>query len=430
MNTDAQHTLLQKAGTHASHGRFSEARDCLKELLKDNPDFVDALGMLGNIEKTDQNFAAAIQAFQEIIAVQPENPWPYYDLGQVFELDKDFDQAVKSYLKAWKLDRKNARFALYAGYAFWQTGDHDQALQIWSIGSDQDPIVRTAHLIDRADSNTKLRSKLADQELRRHFTQLSASGMKQHGNPERLQSSVWPQTHFGEVRYSSNNQKPYMFYAPDLDQVPVFDRAHVPWAKALEDCTKSISEELRDYLQSRDNPGIPYVEHNDSLSEAWQKLNKKDGWNAVHLYKDAKAQDCLAQFPQTRKALENVPLVEMFGTPMEVFFSILKPDSHIPPHFGLSNSRCTAHLPLIVPTDCNIRVADHVHHWRPGELFLFDDSFDHEAINNNAEEIRIVLIMETWRPDLSEQEIQALQQTMEDRHSWLINRRIPDIEIN
>ena len=50
---------------------------------------------------------------------------------------------------------------------------------------------------------------------------------------------------------------------------------------------------------------------------------------------------------------------------MEAFFSRLVPGAHIPPHYGLTNTRLTVHLPLIVPEDCGIRVL--LNEWVPIE---------------------------------------------------------------
>ena len=70
---------------------------------------------------------------------------------------------------------------------------------------------------------------------------------------------------------------------------------------------------------------------------------------------------------------------------------------------GVANSRLTVHLPLIVPAGCAIRVGDDIHEWREGELFAFDDSFEHEAWNRSSE-LRVILLMDTWNPWLSEAE--------------------------
>lgn len=65
------------------------------------------------------------------------------------------------------------------------------------------------------------------------------------------------------------------------------------------------------------------------------------------------------------------------------------------------------HLPLIVPADCRLRVADHVHAWEPGRCFTFDDTFEHEAWNRSAQ-TRVILLFDVWNPHLAAEEREAL----------------------
>jgi len=91
----------------------------------------------------------------------------------------------------------------------------------------------------------------------------------------------------------------------------------------------------------------------------------------------------------------------------EAFFSILKPGTHIPPHFGLSNLKLAVHLALLIPASCGIRVGAETRHWEEGKCLIFDDSFEHEAWNRSAE-LRAVLIVEAWNPGLSGVEREAI----------------------
>ena len=74
------------------------------------------------------------------------------------------------------------------------------------------------------------------------------------------------------------------------------------------------------------------------------------------------------------------------------------------------------HLPLVVPADCGLRVGDERRDVVRGEAWAFDDSINHEAWNNSAED-RIVLIFDVWHPDLTEHErrdITSLLETVSD----------------
>jgi aspartate beta-hydroxylase len=57
-------------------------------------------------------------------------------------------------------------------------------------------------------------------------------------------------------------------------------------------------------------------------------------------------------------------------------------------------------LPLIVPEGCRYRVGFEWREWRVGETLIFDDTIEHEAIND-SDELRVVLIFDLWNPFLT-----------------------------
>ena len=88
----------------------------------------------------------------------------------------------------------------------------------------------------------------------------------------------------------------------------------------------------------------------------------------------------------------------------------MRPGTRIRPHHGYTNARLICHLPLIVPSECALRVGNETHAWREGEVIVFDDSVEHEAWNLSKEP-RVVMIFDVWRPELSDKE-QGLVATM------------------
>ena len=72
----------------------------------------------------------------------------------------------------------------------------------------------------------------------------------------------------------------------------------------------------------------------------------------------------------------------------------------IPPHHGLLNTRLICHLPLIAPEGCALRVGNETRAWVPGQALVFDDSMEHEAWNL-SDRLRVVLLFDIWRPELS-----------------------------
>ncbi|KAH8063732.1 peptide-aspartate beta-dioxygenase [Aureococcus anophagefferens] len=102
--------------------------------------------------------------------------------------------------------------------------------------------------------------------------------------------------------------------------------------------------------------------------------------------------------PATSKILEDFSQAHtaLHGS---AYFSLLAPRTHIKRHCGPTNARLRLHLGLVVPDGCSIRVGDEVRTWVEGRCLLFDDSFEHE-VWNDADEERLVLIVDVWHPDL------------------------------
>jgi aspartyl/asparaginyl beta-hydroxylase (cupin superfamily) len=92
-------------------------------------------------------------------------------------------------------------------------------------------------------------------------------------------------------------------------------------------------------------------------------------------------------------------------------FSLLAPGAHIPPHVGVANTRLVCHLPLIVPAGCWFRVGAETRLWEEGKAWIFDDTIEHEALNPTGE-LRVILIIDTWHPDLGPAERAAVAAVM------------------
>lgn len=88
-------------------------------------------------------------------------------------------------------------------------------------------------------------------------------------------------------------------------------------------------------------------------------------------------------------------------------FSVMHAGTHVWPHCGPTNCRLRSHLGLIVPQGTYIRVAEETRTWEEGKLFIFDDSFEHEVWHNGTT-TRLVLIVDAWHPELTEDEKKSL----------------------
>ena len=132
----------------------------------------------------------------------------------------------------------------------------------------------------------------------------------------------------------------------------------------------------------------------------------------MHLLKGGSRveENCLL-CPETTNLLESLDLVTAQGHAPEAFFSVLQPGTHIPPHYGLANTKLVIHLAIDIPGQCAIKVGGEVRGWEAGKCIVFDDSFAHEAWNR-SDQTRVVLITEVWNPSLSELEKAAMLSPM------------------
>jgi len=209
--------------------------------------------------------------------------------------------------------------------------------------------------------------------------------------------------------YGDARQAPRFLFFPGLPTTPYFDRSLFPWLEELESRTAAIRDELLAAMPQAS--AREQVFHNAELAGA-NLRNDRGGppvWDGIYLYRhgERKEENCM-RCPRTALAIDAVSsLVRISGHAPEVMLSMLTPGTHILPHRGVTNTRLVAHLPLIVPGNCALRVGGELHEWREGRGVVFDDTFEHEAWNR-GEQMRAVLILDIWNPHLTEAERDAV----------------------
>jgi aspartate beta-hydroxylase len=231
-------------------------------------------------------------------------------------------------------------------------------------------------------------------------------GMPPEKRSARIITSIAMMT--GQVQAEPNAQKPTVHYLPDLPDDGWYDAAPLAWATEIEQATDAIHAELVALL-SGDGHFQPYIE-GDTHGPArnYQGLLNNPAWGAYYLWRDGQPiAENIARCPKTAAALSRVPRPDIPGRSPTAMFSLLKPQTHIPAHHGMLNARLIAHLPLIVPPDCAMRVGAEARPWVAGKITLFDDSVEHEAWNN-SNETRVVLLFDVARPELDAEEQRAV----------------------
>jgi beta-hydroxylase len=171
---------------------------------------------------------------------------------------------------------------------------------------------------------------------------------------------------------------------------PVLDNRQFPFLKAFTDNWETIRDEIVGVLRFRE--AVPAFQE---ISPDQKRIAKGKNWRTFILFGfGGKLEKNCRQTPMTARLLEAVPGIQ------SAWFSILSPGYHIPAHTGVSKGILRAHLGLIIPKDadqCRLRIADHIRVWHPGEIFVFDDTYEHEVWNDTQEE-RVILLFDFDRP--------------------------------
>ncbi len=212
-------------------------------------------------------------------------------------------------------------------------------------------------------------------------------------------------------------QQPSSFYFPGLPQRQFFERDEFAWVSDLEAAFPAMQAELIAALSENDTFD-PYVVATSHRPRPTNALINNASWGARYFWKNGEKVSAQAeQCPATIAALSHAPMPIIRERSPMALWSMLKPGTHIEPHHGLLNTRLICHLPLIVPSDCALRVGNEVRVWEEGKLLIFDDSFEHEAWNRSLN-TRVVLLFEIWRPEITPTEQEALTTIFETISSY------------
>ncbi|NBW11435.1 MAG: aspartyl beta-hydroxylase [Caulobacteraceae bacterium] len=262
------------------------------------------------------------------------------------------------------------------------------------------------------------------------FVQRHALALRDHMMAEvaALRGSVDPETldRFDEGLEiyaglkSAPKQEPILLNYPRLPAIPFYDRALFPWLGELEAATDLIQGELKTLLETDLHRFAPYIQYApEAPVNQWAELNHSPKWTSVFLWKDgAKQDEVCARCPGTAALLESLPMARQDGFAPTAVFSALQPHTHIPPHTGSANVRLLCHLPLILPGPARFRVGNTVRDWKMGQAWVFDDTIEHEAWND-ADALRVILIIDIWNPYLAESEKALITAMMQAQRRFM-----------
>ncbi|XP_065483751.1 aspartyl/asparaginyl beta-hydroxylase isoform X5 [Caloenas nicobarica] len=168
--------------------------------------------------------------------------------------------------------------------------------------------------------------------------------------------------------------------------------------KSLEKNWKLIRDEGLAVMDKKRNLFLPEDEN----------LREKGDWSQFTLWQQGrKNENACKSVPKTCALLERFP--EATGCRRgQVKYSIMHPGTHVWPHTGPTNCRLRMHLGLVIPKEgCRIRCAQENRTWEEGKVLIFDDSFEHE-VWQDAENYRLIFIVDVWHPELTAQQRRTL----------------------
>jgi ornithine lipid ester-linked acyl 2-hydroxylase len=169
---------------------------------------------------------------------------------------------------------------------------------------------------------------------------------------------------------------------------PLPDPRGFPWLATLAAAADAIAGEAREFVRH-------HAPADTRLLSALP-VGVSGSWQLVPLVDRAGCYPYARQFPVTMGLLGQIPRLRAAD------LALLTAGSRIHPHHGNNWGVLRAHLTLAEPAGdavCALRFPqqDLAVPWHAGEAFIFDDSFEHEAINARAEG-RLVLLVEVDRP--------------------------------
>ena len=163
-----------------------------------------------------------------------------------------------------------------------------------------------------------------------------------------------------------------------------------PGHRVLESNWETIKDEITSVIDAgvsipkfhEIHDGQSYISNNDGVP--WKLLNLKlyDLWHPTNKN----------LFPKTLKIIS--PIKNVKG----IYFSILSPGKHIPPHVGPYKGIVRYQLAISVPKkgECKLIVDGKSYFWKEGRGVIFDDTYVHEVVNN-TEETRVALLLDVRR---------------------------------
>lgn len=204
------------------------------------------------------------------------------------------------------------------------------------------------------------------------------------------------------VYSSAASQRPKVIFVPGLGTGGFLNASEHPLVPSLRRAFPEVQAEFDEVLTDPSSLE-PFMGHaGGGPLDGYVSGGERASWDALFFFRHGHRFDSShLRCPNTSKLLDSLDLCRIDGQSPEICFSVLQPGSRIEPHFGVTNARVVVHLPLRVPPGCFLEVTGAGrHHWVEGQPMVFDDTFEHSALNSSTDP-RGILLMDAWHPNLS-----------------------------
>ncbi len=411
--------LLQQARRQAEGGDHAAAEASLRRVVERDPGCVEACVGLAHYAGGGGRAEEAADWWQRAVALAPENAESRKELGLARVALGDHEGAERELAEAVRLRNDFPMAWLNLGQLREARGDATAALTAYY------------RAITKAQAKGRWRSRettppawhavvlhamdVIEHGRRDLFYGQLEEAEAQHGAPlPRIRRTIAGYLKDEAIAPPDRRQAPRFLYVPDLPSRTYYDKASIGFSDRLEAAFADLRGEALGLL-AQPEVLTPFLEFKpgDDPSRYLGGADAAPHWDAFFFYRNGVRYDTNhARSPLSSALLESLPLVRIREHAPEICFSVLTAGSHILAHTGVTNSRLVVHLPLLVPPDCAIRVGGEDHAWREGEVVVFDDSFEHEAWNR-SDRTRVILLMDTWHPELAPAERVALGRFIE-----------------
>ncbi|MBE9051243.1 tetratricopeptide repeat protein [Nostocales cyanobacterium LEGE 11386] len=120
--------LLQQANTLSSQGKFADAEENLRKLIKKFPKYSFGHFELGNVLFRQDKAEEAISAYREAIRLNSNHALAYNGIGLVYASQNRWEEAITEYQKALEINPNYGDALANSALALLQTNKRNEAL--------------------------------------------------------------------------------------------------------------------------------------------------------------------------------------------------------------------------------------------------------------------------------------------------------------